>query len=172
LGGAMQTQRVDWPALVACLMSRDDGRDRFRAQWLACCEVVNNPDWYRPVAFDERPPLLDFLTPKDILERGRNPKDDSTTPLGTIFGGWRAHVTDVEARNASRLQTLAVTLQTLADLHRKSTDPDVVRTRVAELGEFVERVWRTSIPMSGDVRAWSVRITRRFDLLPQDWREL
>jgi hypothetical protein len=173
----MQTQRVDWPALVACLLTRDDGRERYRAQWLACCEVVDNPDWYRPLPCDAFPALLQtpsghMLTPKDIEDRGRDLKGEGATPLGTVFGWWRAHVTDVEALNAGRLQTLAVTLQTLADLHRKSTDPNAVSLRIEELGAFVENVWRTLVPMSGDVRAWSVRITRRFDLLPADWREL
>jgi hypothetical protein len=168
----MQTQRVDWPVLVERLLAGDDGRERYRAQWLACCEVIDNPDWYRPLDCDAFPPLLDRLTPADILARGRNAKDDCATALGTVFGAWRAHVTDVEARNASRLQTLALTLQTLADLHRKSSHPEQVNTRVAELGRFVEDVWRTSIPMGGDIRAWAVRITRRYDLLPAVWREL
>lgn len=168
----MQTQRVDWPALVACMLEGRNGPELYRSQWLACCEVVDNPDAYRPLPFNERPPLLDFLSPSDILERGYDQKAEKATPLGTLFGGWRVHVTDVEALNASRLQTLATTLQTLADLHRKSTDPERVSTRIAELGSFVERVWRTSIPMSGDVRAWAVRMTRRFDLLPSDWREI
>jgi len=83
-----------------------------------------------------------------------------------------AHVTETEARNAGRLVTVAGTLQTLADLHRKSTDPDRVAARLATLGRFVEQAWGTAIPLSGDLRAWAARITRRVDLLPRDWREL
>ena len=173
----MQTQRVDWARLVERLLAGDDGRERYRSQWLACCEVVQNVEWYHPLEYDAFPVLLQTssghaLTPKDIEERGRDLKGETTTALGVMFGWWRAHVTELEALNAGRLQTLAATLQTLADLHHRSSHPEQVNGRIAELGDFVERVWRTSIPMGGDIRAWSVRITRRYDLLPRDWREL
>lgn len=168
----MQAQRADWAGLVERLLTVRDGRERFRAQWLACCEVVDNPEWYEPLPFDSRPPLLDHLKPQDVLDRGVDQKAEKATALGLLYGGWRAHVTEVEARNAARLQTLAVTLQTLADLHRKSTDPDAVSKRTAQLGLFIEGAWRVSVPLSGDVRTWASRITRRYDLLPLEWRAL
>lgn len=168
----MQTQRVDWAGLVECLLEGRTGPELHRAQWLACCEVVDHPELYRPLACDERPPLLDHLTPGDIAERGFDAKGERATPLGVVFGSWRAHVTETEACNAARLQTLAGTLQTLADLHRRSTHPERVAARMATLGAFVEGAWGTAIPLSGDLRAWAARITRRYDLLPRAWREL
>jgi hypothetical protein len=168
----VQTQRVDWCGLVECLLEGRTGPELHRAQWLACCEVVDHPELYRPLACDERPLLLDHLTPKDVADRGFDAKSERATSLGVVFGGWRAHVTDIEARNAARLLTVAGTLQTLADLHRKSTCPDKVAARLGTLGAFVEAAWHVAIPLQGDVRAWAARITRRYDLLPVAWRGL
>lgn len=161
---------VDWSGVVESVLAARDGRERFRAQWLACCEVVDHPDWYTPLPFDVQPQLLGHTNPQDLRDRGTD--GERATALGVVFGQWRAHVTETEARNAGRLQTLAITLQTLADLHYKSTSPDAVAGRIAALGAFVERGWRVSVPMSGDIRTWASRVTRRYDLLPREWREL
>jgi hypothetical protein len=171
----MQTQRVDWPVLVACLLNGNDGRERFRHQWLACCEVVEHPDSYLPVRCDERPPLLDHLSPADLEQHVLQAHADGSVVSKNIakaWSAWRTTVTEVEAQNAQRLQTLAITLQTLADLFRKSSHPEQVSQRIAELGTLLERDWGLAVPMQGDIRTWSVRMTRRFDLLPAEWREL
>jgi hypothetical protein len=169
--------RIDWGQLMACVLNCEDGRDIRVAQWRACCEVLATLEAYRPVEFDAFPSLLlapdgSMLAPADVADRVKDPRTEAATPLGVLFGWWRAHVTDVEARNAGRLQTLAQTLQTLADLHDKAIDQTPVHERIAELGQFIEDTWRTAVPLSGDIRGWAVRITRRYDLLPRAWREI
>jgi hypothetical protein len=170
----MRNQQVDWGRVLTVLLTGDDGRERFRQQWLACCEVVENPDSYVPAPYEERAPLLDFLTPKDLeqhVEQARMDASAVSKNIATAFTQWRLHVTEVEAQNAQRLQTLASTLRTLSDLYGKSSDPEQVSARIAELGMLLERRWRLAVPLNGDIRTWAVCMTRRYDLLPREWRE-
>lgn len=168
--------RVDWASILRRIqMPEPDGREHARALWVACTQVVDHPDDYAPLPFGAFPPLLDHKTVDDLegyIRRASTGDDQVALQVARTFGGWRAHVTEVEALNAARLQMLASTLRTLADLMRRSTNAELVSARIAELGDFIERKWRTAIPLQGDIRTWASRITRRYDLLPFDWREL
>lgn len=163
---------ADWCAALGVVEPVDE-RARMRSQWATCGAIVAAADAFGPVAFGPFPPLLEHITPRDLVEHSQRALTEGLHTSKTIvrtFGFWRSHVTEVEAINQRRLQILAVALHQLSDLLRRSTQPDVVSARIGELGEAIERAWKISIPLSGDVRAWSFRVTRRYDLLPVEFR--
>jgi len=169
------TQSLDWGLLMGCILQHDDGRDRLRAQWNACNEVIEHPAAYYPLGFMALPSLLEHMQLSDVIAhaaRADEEKSQSGRNVVRAFASWRLHVTEVEALNAGRLHMLASTLRTLADLHAKSSQPEIVLARIADLGSFIETAWAVAVPLSGDIRTWSQRITRRYDLLAADWREL
>jgi hypothetical protein len=170
-------QRIDWGLLVSCILTHDDGRDRLRAQWNACNEVLENLQAYGPIGFAPLPFALTKIDcASEILTNSARADVEHNFDAKNVvkaFASWRAHVTEVEALNASRLFMLASTLRTLADLHGKASQPELVLARIADLGKFIESAWGVAIPLStGDIRSWSQRVTRRYDLLSVEWREL
>lgn len=172
----MDPQRVDWGVLFTSLMIGDRGRDRARAMWDACMEVIEHPDAYRPVWCNPMPPILERKVPRDILEYRVRAEDEHHAEGRNVvraLGMYRAHVTEVEAANAGRLFILASTLRTLADLASMGpTRPELVHARIADLGAFIERTWRVPVPLTGEIRSWATRATRRYDLLPVAMREV
>lgn len=107
------------------------------------------------------PDELDLLrgAPREVMQTALA----ANAKLASSFGAYRLAVSDVEARNARRLLVLADAVKVCAS-----------HSRAFELGatimQWVEREWRTDVPLNADLRAWSARITRRYDLLPKDWR--
>jgi hypothetical protein len=168
-------QALDWGQLVTFAHQGED-RDRSRALWQACVEVLRNLDAYRPIDFARLPPMLEKTSVSEIVSssaRAATQQEQTGKNVVAAFSTWRAHVTEVEALNASRLHMLASTLRTLADLHAKSAQPEIVLARLADIGAFIECAWGVAIPLSGgDIRAWAQRRTRRYDLLSIEWREL
>jgi len=168
-------QSLDWGQLVET-MRLDDGRDRARALWHACNEVLTNLQSYYPVGFGSLPPNLTKVSVSEILAHSARAAVESNHDAKAVvsaFATWRSHVTETEATNAARLFMLASTLQTLADLYARSTQPDVVSARIAHLGKFIEDVWAIAVPLtSRNLRGWSQWATRRYDLLSKEWREL
>lgn len=172
---ATPTHRLDWDDIVARIYSRDNGPERMRALWHACKEVLDNLTAYIPIECSTRPHLLEHIRLDDIsahVMRAEEEKNQVGRNIVKAFSTWRLHVTEVEAANAARLLMLASTVRTLADLHSKSTQPERVLARLGDLGRFIEAEWGVAIPLSGDVRAWAQKTTRRYDLLSADWREL
>jgi hypothetical protein len=92
-----------------------------------------------------------------------------------LFGQFRAGVTEIEAQNAARLQTLALTAHTLLSW---------VDQGDAELRAFAEPLLRRLMrhlllawnvqqpPPKREVREWAIRANRNYRLLPRRWRYL
>jgi hypothetical protein len=87
------------------------------------------------------------------------------------FGKWRAAVTDHEAIEASKLQTLLWAVRALYDITPAHDNPEVCARLGKGLYEQLITTWKCDVvPMEGDYRAWAIRQTRRYDLLPKAWR--
>lgn len=171
----MHTQRLDWGVLVAEIYAQADSRDRMRAQWDACKEVLENDQAYRPLECLARPPALDRVQQDEIVIHAVRAVEEGNPASRNVmraFCTWRAHVTEIESLNAGRLFVLASTLRTLVDLHSKASQPEIILARISRLGAFIERAWGVQIPPIGDLRMWSQKVVRRYDLLPAQWREL
>jgi len=172
----MDPLRVDWGLLLTTILTGDVGRDRARAMWDACTEVLEHPKAYHPVGCEPMPWILSKVKPADLVafrERAEDEKNSHARNVVNAFSAWRTHVSEVEATNAGRLHMLASTLRTLADLSGMSpARPEIVHARIADLGRFIENTWHVAIPLAGDVRTWAVKVTRRYDLLPICYREV
>lgn len=143
------------------------GAARDLAAWRVCETVGELIEHYRPMPF---PGMSSAL--RDV-DAERLERDDS---LRQLFCEWRAAVTYREDQNAGRLTVLVSCLRDLTDLRARAAD-DLAAARVDELAEPLQHVlagaWRVDMPSAqGNLRAWSIRVCRRYDLLPREMREL
>lgn len=143
---------------------------RARARWACSADVLRNLAEYRPAPKPHEPVELRPLRLVDGVEEVRAAIGVKPT-LGRTFGVWRALVTSWEAENASKLHVLATTLLTLIEL-RELFEPEDVDKAIAQVGDWVSRVWRVEVPLGqgANLRVWATRKTRSLDLLPWDWR--
>jgi hypothetical protein len=98
-------------------------------------------------------------------------KCDKDPKFAYGFGVFRDSVLNYEGDAARRLETLRSTARTLERLLVKSTDRERVQSMLYRLGEFMAARWRCDLDLSGG-RDWSLRMVRRYDLLPVAWRYL
>lgn len=97
-------------------------------------------------------------------------RDDSS--FARIFGQNRASILEHEEKCARRLDVLRSTAATLVRLAQKAEDPSRLHAMLDELGTFVAHRWRIDINLDTSDRDWSLRVSRRYDLLPPSWRSL
>lgn len=149
-------------------MPGDDGLDRDIAWWQHCCEIAACLDDYVPVKFGDAPlQLRPYLTNlQGLIDAIKS------EPFALVFGGWRAYVTETEAQNARRLGVLADAVARLREMRERAVNPDMIETKLLELGQFVVGRYRVIQPLDAVVRLWATRATRRMDLLPGEWRYL
>lgn len=87
------------------------------------------------------------------------------------FGGWRAAVTALEAKNAGRLEVLVGHVLFAVGLLSHARDTAPIHAVLGQLSERMEP-WNVRIPEGVDVRRWPASVTRRYDLLPRELRWL
>jgi len=105
------------------------------------------------------------------------PEADLALALGDAdarqqFAGWRVAVTNAEARDARELLVLGEAVRFFVDQRGSATDPESVDAYLGILGEWLNSVWRTDVPLRSDLRRWAQRRTRRYDLCPKEWRTM
>lgn len=86
------------------------------------------------------------------------------------FAHWRAKVTQAEFDSASRLWGLCETARALDRLLGRHPERLALRDAAAELKRHLLARWGVALPVSEDIRRFAARHTRRFDLLPEEWR--
>jgi hypothetical protein len=158
---SLVSQRASW-----------DQHDRDMATWSLWLEVRQNMGAYLPAKEPAPSHQIGELSKLELSEARALLHDSDNSKIAFAFGQWRAVVTEHEARNAGRLMALAQLVQALTAARLRASKPEAVDQALAQLGEFIARQWRTDVPLGGDVRTWSSRITRRPDLLPFVWREI
>jgi hypothetical protein len=148
-------------------VSTPDGRAL--AKWKCCDDVVRHLGEYRPYPVPPEPLEVQRLRRADLEDMRQAFERDSS--LAFKFGTWRAEVARWECENAARVQLLATTVLTLIEL-RDHFEPEAVDRAIGTVGDWVSRVWRADVPITGDVRAWATNATFRSDVLPREWRRL
>ena len=166
------TERTPTPlheSLVTLMTSGTSPAERAQARMEVCAEVLRHLGSYVPHPWPVEPeflPDLRDLTAAEVRAHLKGNKERATQ-----FGTWRMHVTNVEAQNAARLSVLGQTLLTLIEL-REAFEPESIDQAIAGVGDWVSRVWMTEVPLEGDLRSWSVRVTRNLTVLPVHWRSV
>jgi hypothetical protein len=154
-------------AIGAMLTQR--GVDLDVARWELASEVYGTLEDYRPVQIADRPSLLKAYSTITLIEA--LPVDPV---LGRALGIFRERVTDGEAVNARRLSVVAGVIFDLEEMRPRATErPEMLESMLQQLLLFLHGVWRVELPECKRlVRLWATRMTRRYDLLPREWREL
>lgn len=166
----MQASHLDVFTAMVSQRSAWSQRDRDAAEWRAwqCMREDLRP--YGPGP--EPKPLDDVVAlSRMTLDQARDTLKGSES-LARAFGLWRYAVTLYESECAGRLTVLASMLWALADARGRSKAPERIDAALSELGDFIATAWRTAVPLNGDMRTWTSKVTRRYDLLPAGWREL
>lgn len=165
-------QQADFAAVVpaSIAVKLEAGVDGDIAWWQHCVDVVNTLDAYRPERFAPSPPPLnsfydDLVALSDEIMR---PNEQ----VRSAFGKWRAHVTEIEAINARRLEVLADVARRLREMRERAVDVRQVDDLTRTVMGFIYAHYRTVPPENAKLRLWCQRAMRRFDLLPKEWREL
>jgi hypothetical protein len=157
---------------VEVLLSTQQTVERDVAWWEHCEAVSKALDSYMPIGCGDPPlALRPFYTdlPALIEELG---KGDGRNDTAALFGQWRAHVTDNEARNARHLEVLAGAVQRLRSMRDRALDESRVDDMIREISHFAVSEYRVILPVDLSPRLWSVKQTRRYDVLPGEWRVL
>lgn len=121
-----------------------------------------------------RPPALRTVSFEELAEDvGRYRSGGEMTPRLRAYGAWRFELTRIEARNAGKLQCLAQLVLDLSDLQFKYSPNETLDKASKVFVEHFARRWRLdpTTDRSG-YRLWAVKSTRRYDILPREWREL
>jgi hypothetical protein len=166
-------QGHEFADLIGSVVGR--GREADVASWKSIQHLTRNLDGFRPGVF--RGPAVDHAGATALNTLSSHPEWDEqqvrglVTSIPKVFGDYRSAVTDFEASEAAKLETLAWALRKLAEIKTFSTNPGAVEDLESRLGAFLWSAWKIkSVPMTGDVRPAAARKTRRYDLLPATWR--
>lgn len=144
------------------------GRKRDVALFHVCRDVVETLDFYYapPGPVPALPDALRGVSFPGLCELVRE-----KPAVAFIFGTFRNLVLEHEETCARRLEILRSSVRTLLRLRELAHDAARINAMLTEIGAFVSEVWRRDLDVSGD-RDWSLRVSRRYDLLPRSWREL
>lgn len=157
---------------VETLLSSQQSVERDVAWWTHCDGLTQSLNAYMPIGCGDPPlALRPFYSDLQGLidELGKN---DGRNDIAVLFGQWRAHVTEIEARNARNLEVLAGAVQRLRAMRERAVDETRVDEVIRELSHFAVSEYRVILPYDMQPRIWSVKQTRRSDLLPGEWRAL
>lgn len=161
------------------LFTADNTVDLDVAWWQHVVRLFGALDSYRPARCSECPLMLrTFYTNLEALAEACLPdKHGKYGATAQAFGQWRAHVTEVEAENARRLELVADAVARLREMRERTAErpPDLVLLddMVRDLSQFIYAQYRVVPPAEqSKLRLWCQRQTRRYDLLPREWRGL
>jgi len=143
------------------------GRERDVALYRVAEDVLATlGEFYAPSrAAPVVPEPLRGISSESLRERVREPA------IAFMFGTFRNLVLEHEENAARKLEVLRSTARTLLRLRDGAHAPEKLDGMVHALGSFVLSAWGKDLDLSAD-RAWSLRVSRRYDLLPTAWREL
>lgn len=165
----MQSLRAD-PMALACELVKSTHADRDLALFrlaLELCDALGTGA-YHPARYPAQPYELAGKTFAEIEASLHN------AGFASVLGGYRAAVTECEAQSAQRLAVVCSTVRTLLRLGDRTNDePTLARIdgMLTRLAAHLSLAWRMDPPPdSTDLRAWTVQVTRRYDLLPRSWR--
>lgn len=164
----MLQRASDGAERVELLLSREQTNARDMAWWDHCESVSQSLGAYMPVGCGDPPvalrPYYDDLTAlREDLGRAE---------IAALFGQWRAHVTETEARNARNLEVIAGVVNRLREMRDRAVDGARVDELVRQLSHFVVSEYRVIMPRDVQPRLWAIRQARRLDMLPAEWRSL
>lgn len=146
------------------------GLERDSARWEHCSGVCEALDDYRQSACSEMPYLLKQHTVGSLVDAMGA---QGGAALTLAFGNYRALVTATEATNARKLGVLAGVHFELEALRVIAENKRPIDHAMQKLSFTLRGAWRMELPETAhNVRLWATRVTRRFDLLPREWREL
>lgn len=148
--------------------------DRDSAWWQHTTQVANWIDHYCPIHFGDPPTQLRpfYANLEALIEALQEARAGNEGPIAALFGQWRAHVTDCEAICAGRLQVLAGAVAMLREMRERAHDVAPVDARIKLIGQYVVSQYRVIQPVDVPLRLWCSKVTRRYDLLPGEWRHL
>lgn len=164
------TNPLDSLVTLVAQRSSWDQHDRDMAEWSIWTEVKADLRSYLPAQAPVPNAQVVGLSNLELREAKAQIAEDAKT--AAAFGEWRAAVTLHEATNAGRLLCLGRLVVALVNARLRASKPEAVDQALAQLGDIVARHWGTDVPLRGDIRTWSSRVTRRADLLPFAWREI
>jgi hypothetical protein len=145
-----------------------DGRARDVALYRVCQDVCETLAWFygRPTPVPAVPDAFRGISAESLRQQVL-----AAPAIGYSFGIFRNAVLEYEGTCARRLEVLRSTARTLLRLRDQAHDPAKLDRMLDAVGSFVHGVWGLDLDLSAD-RAWSLRVSRRYDLLPPPWREL
>lgn len=156
---------------LAAQLAAADPRTRDVALYRAAEDVLRSLEThYGP---PEPPKLLDGLRGR-TFESLREACSAPNSAYARQFGIFRNAVLLHEEQCAQRLDVLRSTAQLLTRLREGAREPQRLTAMLEQLASFVAQRWRLDLPLD-DVpghRGWSLRVSRRYDLLPPTWRSL
>lgn len=120
------------------------------------------------------PPIPDPLrgaTLETLRTKLRDPAGNPTA-YGKTFGDFRNAVLMHEETCAQRLDVLRGTAKLLERLSTVTTDLARIQRMQTDLAAFLAQRWGIDLPLGSIDRAWPLRVSRRYDLLPPTWRTL
>lgn len=174
---------VDWSDLAVRMLSATPD-ERVALEFAACREAMRTPEMLEPLEMSRWRPDEHWTDGEsrqiDQLRRLAEtfPRSAfnyaafrvSAEACSSAFARWRNGVHNLEAAEASKLTLVLWVYRTLYKL-RDKLGPEIVDRMAAGVGDKLEQQWRCeTVPLDGEHRAWAVRSTRRYDLLPRPWR--
>jgi hypothetical protein len=133
---------------------------------LSLIEQLNRS--HRPEAIPDRPAVLRNHSTQTLIEAMEH---DSS--LARELCGYRVRVTELEAQNSKRLETLVWCKFELEALRELVEEPSDIDHALQRLQFFLRGTWRTEIPEEPKaVRLWAIRETYDYEALPREWRYL
>lgn len=164
----MQAEILDQVAKMVLDRRTSTQQERDLADWHLCDYVRKNLGSYMPVYYPT-PELQVAAVLKLGPEAGRAALD-ADEECAKAFSKYRFALTEHEAQEAQKLYMLASTVQTLMRIRPRSNPPAIVDEALAQIATWIAERWRTDVPLRGDMRTWSRRITERTDLMAAEWR--
>jgi hypothetical protein len=147
---------------------RSTGRTRDVALFRTSQDVVETLALHYavPTNVPSVPDALRGLSVETLRERVRE-----QPAIAFLFGTFRNDVLEYEETCARKLEVLRGTARNLLRLRDLAHTPTLIESLLSQLGSFVHSAWGRDLDVSAD-RGWSLRVSRRYDLLPRAWREL
>lgn len=160
-------QRLQLPDAIGRILGRP-GSDRDRALLEVCDDVLESlgEHYVKPLPEPRLPEAFRGISREQLSNQVH-----ASGAIALAFGQWRNAVLSHEEQCARKLEVLRSTARTLLRLRDQAPEPEAFDAKLDRLFNHVAAVWRCDLD-TGSNRDWSLRLARRYDLLPAALREL
>lgn len=167
--------RADPFEALSAYGSADDD-ERALQDYERALALFDDLERYVPCVYPPRPFELDGCTDAASVRLRIFDEHGEPTRTATVFGTFRARVTELEAISAGRLEVLLGTLRKLDQLEARCADEPtlrILRSTEQRMLYHLRSFWQMDAPAKHvPLRDFCVRVVREYKLLPADWRHL